>query len=524
MRFSTTLLSLLSLTSLSAYASPIKKPNAELVERKNGRMVVNNNLGQAYGVPVGDGSVYRFSVRYATAARFADPVVASQWIMPNNDSAALPLACPQSGLGASEYSEDCLYAVVYVPTSVLNNPSSAPVYMWFHGGSFYAGSATDPGLDGSKLAKSMNGIVVFAQYRLGVLGWLPPSTASTASGNLGVKDAIAALKFAKQTLSYFGSNGKVTVGGQSSGGHMVRSLLASPEAVNYFQGATLHGDPVQWAFLKNSVYQSLQTTFYSSLCSGGNLACMKSKSVSDILDAQDSFIFNGVAYYVDPSVGNGEPLRPVVDGTTIKYTLTTTFPPTKRPVLMTTNKNEGGQAVGQWFPQGLTTDAFLPSIQGTLGNDRAQTVNDSPYYNPTGSNLVEPYVQNGDVTLGRTGPVALLTDGTFVAVATLGVFAVGHAEAVVGVDVGTGDASGMAVFGGVMHGAYDVTRIPGLFLGLPAMGLRSVDVHGVRGAVVAVAATVDVAAGSEAGGSTGGRVLEGVGGITRPGSKGVGVG
>ncbi|KIO29359.1 hypothetical protein M407DRAFT_70684 [Tulasnella calospora MUT 4182] len=361
-------------------------------------MVVNNNLGQAYGVPVGDGSVYRFSVRYATAARFADPVVASQWIMPNNDSAALPLACPQSGLGASEYSEDCLYAVVYVPTSVLNNPSSAPVYMWFHGGSFYAGSATDPGLDGSKLAKSMNGIVVFAQYRLGVLGWLPPSTASTASGNLGVKDAIAALKFAKQTLSYFGSNGKVTVGGQSSGGHMVRSLLASPEAVNYFQGATLHGDPVQWAFLKNSVYQSLQTTFYSSLCSGGNLACMKSKSVSDILDAQDSFIFNGVAYYVDPSVGNGEPLRPVVDGTTIKYTLTTTFPPTKRPVLMTTNKNEGGQAVGQWFPQGLTTDAFLPSIQGTLGNDRAQTVNDSPYYNPTGSNLVEPYVQNGDVT------------------------------------------------------------------------------------------------------------------------------
>lgn len=45
-------------------------------------MVVNNNLGQAYGVPVGDGSVYRFSVKYATAARFADPVVASQWTMP----------------------------------------------------------------------------------------------------------------------------------------------------------------------------------------------------------------------------------------------------------------------------------------------------------------------------------------------------------------------------------------------------------------------------------------------------------
>ncbi|KAG8907869.1 hypothetical protein FRC00_011563, partial [Tulasnella sp. 408] len=366
----------------------------------NGRMVVNCNLGQAYGVPVGDGSVYRFSVRYATAARFANPVVASQWVMPNNDPAALPLACPQSTnyLSASATSEDCLYAIAYVPTSVLNNPSSAPVYMWFHGGSFYAGSATDPGLDGSKLAKAMNGIVVIPQYRLGVLGLLPPSTASTASGNLAVKDAIAALKFAKQTLTYFGSNGKITIGGQSSGAHMVRSLLASPEAVNYFQGATLHGDPMQWAFLKTNVYQSLQSTFYSSLCNGGNLSCLNSKSVSDIISAQDDFIFNWVAYSVDPSVGNGEPLRPTVDGTTIKYTLTTTFPPTKRPLLITTNKNEGGQAVGQYFPEGLTTDAFLPSIQSTLGNDRAQTVNDSPYYNPTASNLVQPYVQNGDVT------------------------------------------------------------------------------------------------------------------------------
>lgn len=361
-------------------------------------MIVNNNLGQAYGVPVGDGSVYRFSVKYATAARFADPVVASQWTMPSNDSSALPPACPQSDLDPSEYSEDCLYSVIYVPTSVLNNPSSAPVYMWFHGGSFYAGSATDPGLDGSKLAKQMNGIVVFVQYRLGVLGFLPPTSASTASGNLGVKDAIAALKFAKQTLTYFGSNGKITIGGQSSGGHMVRSLLASPEAVNYFQGGTLHGDPIQWAFLKTSVYQSLQTSFYSSFCNGGNLACVKSKSLSDILSAQDDFVFGGVAYGVDPSVGNGEPLRPTVDGTTIKYTLTTTFPPTKRPILMTTNKNEGGQAVGQWFPQGYSTDAFLPAIQSTLGNDRAATVNNSPYYNPTGSNLVQPYVQNGDVT------------------------------------------------------------------------------------------------------------------------------
>ncbi|KAG9044216.1 hypothetical protein FS837_008611 [Tulasnella sp. UAMH 9824] len=269
----------------------------------------------------------------------------------------------------------------------------------FHGGSFYAGSATDAGLDGSKMAKAMNGIVVFVQYRLGVLGFLPPSTAGSAAANLGVKDAIAALKFATQTLTYFGSNGKITVGGQSSGAHMVRSLLASPEAVNYFQGATLHGDPVQWAFYKPSVYQQLQTNYYNTLCGSTNLTtCLKSKSVADIIDAQDTFINYGIAYFTDPSVGNGEPLRPFLDGTTIKYSLTTTFPPTKRPILITNNKNEGGAAVGQFFPKGLSTDDFLSNIQNSLGNDRAQTVNDSPYYNPTGSNLVQPYVQNGDVT------------------------------------------------------------------------------------------------------------------------------
>ncbi|KAG9014930.1 hypothetical protein FRB90_005034 [Tulasnella sp. 427] len=390
-----TLLSFLSLSTL-AFASPVRKPD---YSHKNGRMIVNNNLGQAYGVPVGDGSVYRFSVRYATAARFADPVVASQWVMPNNNSSALPPACPQTDLDSSEYSEDCLYGVIYVPVSVLNNPNSAPVYMWFHGGSFYAGSATDPGLEGSKLAKQMNGIVVYVQYRLGVLGFLPPSTGSTASGNLGVKDAIAALKFATKTLSYFGSNGKITIGGQSSGGHMVRALLASPEAVNYFQGATLHGDPVQWAFLKYNVYQAIQTSFYSNLCNGGNLSCLQSKSLSDILSAQADFLFySGTVYGVDPSVGTGEPLRPTVDGTTVKYTLTTTFPPTKRPIMITTNKNEAGQIIGQYFPKGLTTDAFYPSINSSLGESRAKTVNASPYYNPTNSNLVQPYYQNGDVT------------------------------------------------------------------------------------------------------------------------------
>jgi carboxylesterase type B len=64
------------------------------------------------------------------------------------------------------YSEDCLSMILYVPTS-LTASSKAPTLTWLHGGSFDSGSATGPGLDGSKLAAATNAIVAVIQYRLG---------------------------------------------------------------------------------------------------------------------------------------------------------------------------------------------------------------------------------------------------------------------------------------------------------------------------------------------------------------------
>ena len=91
-----------------------------------------------------------------------------------------------------------------------------------HGGSFYAGSATYPGLDGSQLAVTSGSIVAVVQYRLGVLGFLPPTGAS-GGVNLGVQDVTQALSFLHTTVSSFGTSlGKVTVAGQSSGAAMIR--------------------------------------------------------------------------------------------------------------------------------------------------------------------------------------------------------------------------------------------------------------------------------------------------------------
>lgn len=93
-----------------------------------------------------------------------------------------------------------------------------------HGGSFTSGSASAPGLVGSKLATEGNIIVIVVQYRLGVLGYLPPTSAPSASDpNLGLGDVVLALRMVRSHIRDFGGDGgRVVVGGQSSGAHMIR--------------------------------------------------------------------------------------------------------------------------------------------------------------------------------------------------------------------------------------------------------------------------------------------------------------
>jgi acetyl esterase/lipase len=84
------------------------------------------------------------------------------------DPAGSPLTCPQYGADPATYSEDCLSLILYVPKTVSGTAkSNVPTILWLHGGSFAFGSATDSGLDGSKLAVATNTIVAVVQYRLG---------------------------------------------------------------------------------------------------------------------------------------------------------------------------------------------------------------------------------------------------------------------------------------------------------------------------------------------------------------------
>ena len=156
----------------------------------------------------------------------------------NPERPADPLAERQS------IGEDCLVLNVWTP-----DPSGRrPVMVWFHGGGFAIGSASSPLYDGAHLARSGDVVVVSVNHRLGLLGFLHLEALFgedyAGSGNAGVLDLIAALRWVKRNIERFGGDPEcVTIFGESGGGGKVSALLAAPAARGLFQRAIIQSGP-----------------------------------------------------------------------------------------------------------------------------------------------------------------------------------------------------------------------------------------------------------------------------------------
>ena len=114
--------------------------------------------------------------------------------------------------------------------------------VWIHGGGFSMGAPLEPTYWGQELTHK-GVIFVSIAYRLGVLGFLahPDLSAESpnkVSGNYGLLDQIAALKWIQKNISAFGGDpAKVTIFGESAGAISVSMLCASPLAKGLFRGA-----------------------------------------------------------------------------------------------------------------------------------------------------------------------------------------------------------------------------------------------------------------------------------------------
>ncbi|WP_298242563.1 carboxylesterase family protein [uncultured Bradyrhizobium sp.] len=133
--------------------------------------------------------------------------------------------------------EDCLYLNVW--TAARHADERRPVMVWIHGGGFQFGSSANPATDGAALAAS--GVVVVSfNYRLGIFGFLahPDLDAEGPSGNYGLQDQLAALRWVQANIAAFGGDpDNVTLFGESAGAMAVGLLIASPLAHGLFHKA-----------------------------------------------------------------------------------------------------------------------------------------------------------------------------------------------------------------------------------------------------------------------------------------------
>jgi para-nitrobenzyl esterase len=116
--------------------------------------------------------------------------------------------------------EDCLYLNVWTPAKSAGE--KLPVLVYFYGGGFIAGDGSEPRYDGESMAR--RGVVaVTLNYRLGLFGFfahpeLSKESPHRASGNYGLLDQAAALRWVRENIAAFGGDpGRVTVAGESAG-------------------------------------------------------------------------------------------------------------------------------------------------------------------------------------------------------------------------------------------------------------------------------------------------------------------
>ena len=136
-------------------------------------------------------------------------------------------------------SEDSLYLNVWKPAG---QQSGLPVLVYIHGGSLTTGQPSYGAYNGEAMAR--DGIVVVnLGYRLGVFGYyanaaLAAEDPNGTTGNYGLLDQIAALRWVRDNISAFGGDpDKITICGESAGASSVNALCVSPLSEGLFRYA-----------------------------------------------------------------------------------------------------------------------------------------------------------------------------------------------------------------------------------------------------------------------------------------------
>jgi para-nitrobenzyl esterase len=221
-----------------------------------------------------------------------------------------------SGGKSKSFSEDCLTLNIYRPAK----PGVFPVMFWIHGGGYTQGAGSYEMYDGAPLAGNEDVVVVTINYRLGFFGFLAmPELAKEdpnhSTGNYGILDQIAALKWVSENISNFGGDPKnVTIFGESAGGVSVCTLLATPLAAGLFQRGIIESGGCDLADPLDKGYRQGKDLTKALNCEGNDaLSCLRQKPAQSLLLPSKDLITDA-ATHIDHYVLADQPVEVIKKG------------------------------------------------------------------------------------------------------------------------------------------------------------------------------------------------------------------
>ncbi|GAQ47629.1 hypothetical protein AtubIFM54640_010221 [Aspergillus tubingensis] len=364
--------------------------------------VVNTTLGYVRGTysPFrgGDTAVVYKGIPFAAAPtgenRWKEPQSPQPWSGVLNATEFGP-QCAQSyssagifSSGKKSTSEDCLYLNIWTPnyndTSDITS-KNLPVYFWIYGGRFEGGSGDVLTYDGTGLA-AKDIIVVTINYRLGPFGYLahPELSAESghnSSGNYGILDQQAALRWVHENIANFGGNAsQITVGGQSAGSASALDSMWSPLTKGLVAGvisesgargphdpmtgsaATSHRTKVAAEAQGVEFLKELNVTSIQELRTSVSMeTLLEYDSLSDTIFEGTQFA-NASAFFMEPPMW-----RPNIDGYVFPYDYTQSLLLNAHadvPILTGNNKDESGAETDP----GLTASTYNTLYQEVFQN------------------------------------------------------------------------------------------------------------------------------------------------------------
>lgn len=248
--------------------------------------------------------------------RWKEPAPVEAW-KGNRDSAIYGASCAQKPAGWNDAAartgkEDCLNLNIWTPEWPGKSPKA--VIVWFHGGgnqggSFLGEGGIEPSFDGARLAK--HGVVVVSiGYRLGVLGFIahPELTEESphhASGNYGLMDQIASLRWVKENIAKFGGDpNNVTIMGQSAGAHDVGLVLTSPLAKGLFHKAIAESGSV---IINGDLTRTRASMEKAGQILAANLKAPEKGAIKYLRTLSPEELFNGALDYNSRGEARAEP-------------------------------------------------------------------------------------------------------------------------------------------------------------------------------------------------------------------------